>query len=188
MSIYEIIIQRRTIRKYKQWKIDRDIFKKLINAARHAPSAANLQPLKYIIIDDPETVNEIFENVKWAVYIYPEGTPKEDEKPVAFIAVLIDKEIKSTGYELLDVGLAVQNIFLTACEEGIGTCLLAAINREKIISTLSIPENYALNSLIALGFADEKPIVEECEDSIKYYKDQDGTLHVPKRKLEDIIL
>ena len=163
------------------------MFEKLINAARLAPSAANMQPLKYAIIDDEVKVNQVFEHVKWAAYIAPEGTPSENERPTAFIAVLVDTEIKKNGYEL-DIGAAVQNILLTATEEGIGTCWMGAIDREKIREILKLPSQYILNSVIALGYQGENPVCEDENGSIKYYKDKNGVLHVPKRKLKDIII
>jgi nitroreductase len=134
-----------------------------------------------------EIVAEIFKHVKWAAYISPQGTPALNERPAAFIAVLVDTTIKTAGYEL-DIGAACQNIFLTAAEEGIGTCWMGAIDRNSIKEVLNIPETYVLNTVIALGYAAESPVFEDENGSIKYYKDENGILHVPKRKLEDVIL
>jgi len=151
MGIYETILARRTIRKFKQEKIQDSTLRKLINAARHAPSAANMQPIKYIVLNDEEKVNEVFKYVKWAAYIAPHGTPSENEKPVAFIIILIDTEIKKSGYEL-DVGAAAQNIMLAAWEEGIGTCWIASVDRDAVRKALNIDERYMINSVIALGY------------------------------------
>jgi len=187
MSTYDLILKRRTIRKFKQRKIDKNTLEKLINAARFAPSAANLQPLKYVIVDKPEKVEKVFENVRWAGYIAPAGNPEKDERPVAFIAILVDTEIKKNDYQH-DIGAAVQNILLAALEEGIGTCWMGAIDRDKIRAVLNIPERYILDTVIALGYPAENPVAEDENGSIKYYKDSSGVLHVPKRKLSDIIL
>jgi nitroreductase len=187
MNAYEAILGRRTIRKFRQEKIEHTILEKLINAARVAPSASNIQPLKYIIADQKEQVGKVFENVKWAGYITPAGNPGENEKPVAFIIILADTSIRASGYEL-DIGAAAQNIFIAAYEEGIGTCWIGSVNRDKVREALSIPDNYAINSVIALGYAAESPVIEDEKGSIKYYKDDKGVLHVPKRRLEDIIL
>jgi nitroreductase len=187
MNIYDLILKRRTIRKFKQREIEYRILERLVNAARFAPSASNLQPLKYIIVDNPEDVNKVFKNVKWAAYIASEGTPAEDERPTAFIVILADTEIKKGGYEL-DIGAAAQNIFLAALEEGIGSCWMGAINRDNIRKILNIPERYIINTVIALGYLGENPVAEDEKGSIKYYKDEYGVLHVPKRRLEDIII
>jgi len=187
MNTYETIIKRRTIRKFKQEKIKRDVLIKLINAARHAPSGANLQPLKYIIVDRPEKVEKIFIYLKWAGYLAPHGDPKEGEKPVAYIIVLADTKIRKTGYEL-DAGAAIQNILLAAEEEDIGTCWIGSIDREAVRTLLNIPEEYIIDSVIALGYKGENSVSEDERGSIKYYRDENGMIHVPKRKLEDIIL
>lgn len=187
MNVYEAVTQRRTIRKFKQEPIDRAILEKLVNAARLAPSAANMQPLKYAIVNDKVAVEQVFQQVKWAAYIAPEGNPKKEEQPTAFIVILVDTEIRSAGYEL-DVGAAAQNIFLTAQEEGIGTCWMGAIDRDRIREILAIPDRYLINTVIALGYIGEKPVVEEENSSIRYYKDEAGVLHVPKRKLKDTII
>lgn len=187
MSIYDLILKRRTIRKFQQKKIDGNILEKMINAARLAPSAANIQPLKYMIIDSSENVAEMSKYVKWAAYIAPEGDPAAGEEPVAYIAILVDTEIRKAGYEL-DVGASAQNIFLTALEEGIGTCWMGAIDREKIKSHFKIPDSFIISTVVALGYPLESPVVEDIkEDQIKYFKDAEGVLHVPKRKLQDVI-
>jgi nitroreductase len=187
MIVYETILKRRTIRKFKQDAIENDILEKLINAARYAPSGANLQPIKYKIVNESDEAEKIFQNLKWAAYIAPEGTPKEGEKPVAYIVILIDTEIRTSGYEL-DVGAAAQSIFLAALEEEIGTCWVCSVNKNEVRSILKIPERFIINSVIALGYPAESPVTEEEDGSIKYYKDAEGILRVPKRKLKDIII
>ncbi len=187
MSVYELILKRRTVRKFTQEKIASHILEKMVDAARLAPSGANMQPLKYIIVDQDEKVKSVFELVKWAAYIAPNGTPEENQRPVAFIAVLADTHIRKSGYEL-DAGAAIQNILLTAKEEGIGSCWMGAIDRVKIGEVLKIHERFTLISVIALGYEGETPIAENETGSMKYYKDEEDILHVPKRKLSDIIV
>jgi len=187
MSVYDLILKRRTIRKFKQQKIDKSILEKLANAARFAPSAANLQPLKYAIVEEKEKVDTVFQHVRWAGYIAPDGTPEESERPVAFIIILLDNRIKK-GYYDMDVGAAAQNIMLAAQEEGIGTCWICSVNRDEIKSLFKIPDEFDVSSVIALGYPAESPVVEDENGSIKYYKDESGVLHVPKRRLEDVML
>lgn len=187
MEAYDLIRQRRTIRKFLQKRLERALLEKLVDAARLAPSANNMQPLKYIIVSGEEKTEQFFKYVKWAGYIAPAGNPGEDEKPVAYIVILLDTQVRETGYEL-DVGAAAQNIFITAQEMGVGSCWMGAIDREGIRKLLSIPERYTINTVVALGYPAESPITEEESGSIRYYKDESGILHVPKRKLEDVIL
>lgn len=187
MDVYDAIRQRRSIRKFQQdKKISREVLERLVEAARLAPSGANLQPVKYLIADDDRVVAGIFDNVKWAGYLAPYGDPKEGEKPVAYIALLQDKSIRESGSEL-DVGAAAQNIFLAAVNEGIGTCWIGSINRKAVRELLKLPENLILNTVIAAGYPGESPIYEDESGSIKYYRDGSGVLHVPKRKMQDIV-
>lgn len=186
MDVYEAVLKRRTIRKFKQEPIDREVLIKLVNAARYAPSGANMQPLKYMIVDDPNLNNKVFSTLKWAGYIAPHGDPKKGEEPVAYIIVLADTSIRKDGYEL-DAGAAVQNILLTAEGENIGSCWLGSINRDDLRKHLGIDENLCINSVLALGYKAEVSVAQDQDGSIKYYK-EDGILHVPKRLLEDILI
>lgn len=186
MSVYETIYKRRTIRKFKQDIIPVEKLKKLVDAARVAPQGGNVQALKYVVINDKELIEPIFKTTAWAGYIRPDGDPKEGEKPTAYILILGDTEIKKEGFDI-DAGAAVENLLLTAVEEGLGAAWLGAIDRKKIKDLLEIPDKYVLHTLVALGYPNETPVIEDAEKCIKYYKDENGVLHVPKRKLESII-
>jgi len=186
LSLYDLIISRRSIRQFKQEPVSRDILQKFINASRLAPSAANWQPLEFVVVDEEKIRKEVFTCLKWAAYIAPEGNPKPGHEPVAYIVVLVNSEIREKGFEW-DVGAAIENLILAAWEKGIGSCWLLSVDREKLREILNIPENYKIDSVLALGYPDENPVIEDMKDSIKYWKDQAGQLHVPKRKLEDVI-
>jgi nitroreductase len=185
MEVYKAIISRRSIRRFKQKEISIDLLKKFVNAARLAPSAANLQPLEFFIINDKMLCKKIFETLSWAAYIAPKWTPGESERPVAYIINLI-KDPNNKWYER-DVSFASENIALAAEEEGIGSCIMCKIDKIKIKGILNIPKNIMVDSVIALGYKAEKSVIEDYKDSVKYWRDKDQVLHVPKRKLEDII-
>jgi len=186
MKLYELLILRRSIRQFKSKSISREVLEKLVNAARLAPSAANLQPLEFIVVDEEEIRGKIFGCLRWAAYIAPQGDPRPGHEPMAYIVILANTGIKEKGYEY-DAGAAIENMILTAWEQGIGSCWLLSIERNKIQKILKIPLSYKIDSVLALGYPDEDPITEIMEDSVKYWKDSTGRLHVPKRKLEDII-
>jgi len=159
---------------------------KLINAARLAPSGSNLQPCEYVLVTKRNLLEQVFLTTKWAGYIAPAGTPKDGEKPVAYVIVLLNEKKRSQGGES-DCAAAIENIILTAWEQGIGACWIGSIDRIKLKELLSIPEHCRIDSLIALGYKAEDPVLESMKgDEVKYWKDSSGTLHVPKRKLSDI--
>jgi len=188
MDFEEVIYKRRTIRRFKQDPISLDLLKKLIDFARVAPVARNIQAVEFIIVHSAEIKDELFPLVSWAGSL-PENerTPEKGREPSAYIVVLVNTNIKSS-YVDFDVGASVQNILLGAMNFGIGTCWMGAINRGKIKKLLEIPNYYDIKQVISLGYPDEESSIEPYKDSFKYWKDEDGRMHVPKRALEDIIL
>ena len=185
MDVYNAILTRRSIRRFKQQPIDKELLIKFVDAARVAPSAANLQPLEYVIVNDKKLCEEIFGTIGWAAYIKPKWSPNKGERPIAYI-IILTKDIENKWYTR-DVGLASENIVLMAESENIGTCILLNIDREKIQNVLKIPKSLHVDSAIALGYKNEHPVLEEFKDSVKYWRDENEVLHVPKRKLNEIL-
>jgi nitroreductase len=187
MNIEEAIYKRRTIRRYKQDPIPSDILKKLIDYARVAPMARNVQGLEFVIVENSEIKERLFQLIKFAGSL-PEDqrTPEPGREPTAYIIVLVNTEIKPSFFDF-DVGAAVENILLGAVKYGIGSCWMANIKVRKIKSLLEVPEQYQVKHVISLGYPDEESFMEPYEDSYKYWKNPDGTMHVPKRDLDDVI-
>ena len=186
MNVYDAIMKRRTIRKFKQIKIDRSDLLKLVDCARMAPYAVNAQPLKFKIIDDKNLTDAISPHTKWGAAL-ADGTPKDNERPVSYIAVFGDTEIKQNF--TADSATAATVMILAAEEMGISSCWLGAINKEKIMSILKVPEKYKLEYLIAFGYPLQKSrAVDMKNGSTKYYLTDDEAVNVPKRAIEDILL
>ena len=187
MNIEEAIYKRRTIRRYKQDPISIETLKKLIDFARVAPMARNVQGLEFVIVENSETREKLFKLIKFAGSL-PEDqrTPEPGRKPTAYIIVLVNTGIKPSFFDF-DVGAAVENILLGAVKYGIGSCWMANIKVRKIKSLLEVPDQYQVKHVISLGYPDEESFMEPYEDSYKYWKNPDGTMHVPKRDLDDII-
>lgn len=186
MSLYELILSRRSIRQFRQKPIPRELLHNIVNAGRLAPSAANRQPLEFIVVDDESKKEEIFPCLKWAGYIAPEGDPKPGQEPQAYVVVLVNKAIREKGFQW-DSGAAIENMILTAWEEGIGSCWIVSVDKDAVGNSLGIPAGYIVDSVIALGYPAETPVIEDLEESVAYWKDEEGCLHVPKRKLSEVI-
>lgn len=187
--VKDLIYKNRSYRRfYQDVEMDNNTLLELIDLARLSASGANLQPLKYIISNKPEKNELIFKNLKWAAYLKDWDGPSEGERPSAYIIILKDNDISNNI--ICDQGIASQSILLGACEKGLGGCILAAINKEGIKSELKIPDRFEILLVIALGKPKEKVVIDELKDngSIKYWRDENSVHHVPKRKLEDIIL
>ena len=186
MNVYEAILNRRTIRRFDEKKeIPLELLEKLVNAARLAPSAANLQPWDFIVVNEKELCDKIFPHLRWAGYIAPEGDPPQGMRPAAYIVLVANPDINKNWQH--DFGAAAENIMLCAVEMGIGSCWLGSINRKKIKEILNIPDDREVDTLIALGYPKEKSVVEEEKGSIKYWKDENKVMHVPKRALSEIM-
>ncbi len=187
MSVYELIRRRRSIRRFQQKRIPRDELRRIVDAGRLAPSAMNMQPLEFIIVDEPEKTAALFELTNWAGYLPREqGRPSAGQEPVAFIAVLINNRLASK-WTHHDVGAAVENMILTALEAGIGSCWIGSVNRPQAAELLAVPPDFEIDSLLALGYPAEEPVAFDLQDSVKYYRDAEGRLHVPKRRLESVL-
>lgn len=184
-NVNEVILSRRTIRRFQQRSIEMSLLEKFVNGARLAPSAANLQPLEYFIVTEKKICAKIFDTLRWAAYIKPKWAPCKDERPAAYIIVLV-KDTTNKYYQR-DVGFATENIVIAAEADNIGSCVLCNIDRDQIRKILSIPQTIHIDSVVALGYKAEDPIIEDLTDTVEYWRDENQVLHVPKRRLEDIL-
>jgi nitroreductase len=183
--IYEKITSRRTIRKFVQKECPKEVLLKCVDAARLSPSGANRQPLKYIVVNDHELMKEVFSTLKWAGYLSG-YQPGENEMPRAYIVIVLDRSIsESFGH---DAGIAAMSISMVAYEAGLGSCILGAVDREKLRGILNVPDGFDVVLVVALGYPSENPVVDKVKaGDIKYWLDENRVLHVPKRSLEEIL-
>lgn len=185
-KVYDLIVARRTVRQFKPDPVPRALLERLGNAARLAPSAANLQPLEFILVDEPSVRAEVFPCLKWAAYIAPAGNPAPGHEPTAYVVVLVNTAVREKMFEY-DVGAAHENMILAAAGEGVASCWLLSIDRDRLRAIFKVPDSFRIDSVLALGYPAEAPVVEESSDSFRYWKDGDAVLHVPKRKRADIL-
>ena len=187
--IRELIVKNRTYRRfYEDFKIDKNTLESLVELARLSASGSNLQSLKYILSCEEEKNKKVFDNIKWAGYLKDWNGPEVGERPTAYVVMLCDKEI-SLNY-MWDHGIACQSILLGACEKGFGGCMFGSVDKENLRKALEIPDIYDIVTVIALGKPKETVVIDEIKDlkNVKYWRDENKVHHVPKRKLEDIIL
>lgn len=189
MTVRELILKNRSYRRFvNPWPVSRDELLSLVDLARLSPSGRNAQTLKYILSTDPHLNTLIFPTLSWAGYLKDWGGPAENERPTAYIIMLNDTEI-ATNY-FWDHGIAAQSILLGAVEVGLGGCMIASVNREKLRNILKLPDRYDIVQVIALGKPAENIVLEPMKEDgdYKYWRDTKGNHHVPKRLLSDIVL
>lgn len=187
--ISELIRKNRSCRRfYQDHTIDTQTLKKFVDLARLSPSAANLQPLRYILSTDPQKNAQIFPCLAWAGYIKDWPGPKDGERPAGYIVILSDKE-KATNYVGYDCGIASQSILLGVREKGLAGCMIASIKRQELREILSIDDRLEILLVIAIGKPKEKIVIEALDNNnIRYWRDSWDIHHVPKRDLNDIII
>jgi nitroreductase len=192
MNVYEAITKRRSIRRFQNKAVPYEALEKCIDAARLAPSGRNQQLGEYIVINDLKVLPGIFENIGGSAKLPPDkGGPRPEQAPKAYTIILVNKTLEGDANRrrvtLIDVGLAAENIMLTALEQGIGSCPILMFNEADIKLLLEIPDSYDIALVIAMGYPDESPVADLATDSVNIWVDDKGVRHVPKRKLADII-
>jgi nitroreductase len=189
MKFKSIVEKNRSYRRFKTAQpTDEKTLRELVDLARLTPSAANKQPLKYVICCSPETNTKVYDSLAWAGSLPDWPGPVPEERPSGYIIVLVDKEISDAA--AFDCGIASQTILLGAVDKGLGGCMLASVKKNQLSENLGIPKQYEIQLVIALGVPAEEVVIEEVADdgSVKYYRDDKKVHHVPKRSLEEIIV
>jgi len=189
MMIRDLIIENRTYRRFQEdVAIERRTLRELVDLARLSASAANTQPLKYVLSCEPQKNALVFQHLGWAGYLRDWPGPSEGEKPSAYIIILADTQISE--FTDCDHGIAAQSILLGAAEKGLAGCMIGTVRRKELSASLEIPPRYKILLVLALGKPAEKVVIEtvDSDGSIKYWRDPDGVHHVPKRPLDELIL
>lgn len=156
MDVLEAIKNRRSIRAFKNEDISSGTVEKLIDAARWAPSAGNIQPWEFIIVKNSEVKRRLAEAALNQKFV--------EEAPIV-IVVCADESRSFKGYGLRgkslyciqDTAAAIQNIHLAACSLGLATCWVGAFIEEKVREILDIPDRIRPVALVPTGYPAEKP-------------------------------
>ncbi len=171
MDAVTMIKERRSVRKYKNEKVDRETMKEIVDLSRWAPSWANYQIARYTLVDD-ETVIQKFAADSVQGFTYNMKT-LENAKGVVVLSFVKGKSGKldpgkgddSTSqaglWEIFDAGIACQTFCLAAYAKGVGTCIFGVINEDSIAEIVGLPENETVAALIVYGYPDEQPKVPE---------------------------
>jgi len=183
-----LVFNTRTCRRFQEDQpVALETLLTLIDLARLAGSAKNIQPLKYMAINDARRNGLIFPYLGWAGYLPDWPGPVPGERPAAYIVCLLDTSLSSRAE--FDLGIASQNILLGATEVGLSGCRIASI-AAGLHSTLQLPSHLHIQLVIALGRPKEKVLIEVMphDGSCRYWHDGDQIHHVPKRSLKEIIV
>ncbi len=184
----DLVKKNRSCRRFdNSHNIDEKTLRQLINLARNCASAANKQPLKYVICRDKDKNQEIYSCLGWAAYLKEWKGPVKEERPSAYIVILGDHSVSDKFW--CDHGITAQTILLGARTMGLAGCMFAAINIKKLKAFMDIADHLEPKLVVALGKPVETIQIDDLgeDGDIKYWRDENSVHHVPKRKLDDLI-
>jgi nitroreductase len=151
MGFIDLVKQRSSIRKYKSNSIPAEKIRKVLEAARLAPSWGNAYCSKFLVVKNLETKNELAE---------ASGCAWLSTAPVVIVALA---DPKSSGkrdgksYYLVDVGISMDHLILAATELGLGTCWIGGFNEKKARKALRVPKKLKIVAMTPIGYPDESP-------------------------------
>ena len=190
--ILDLVTKSRSWRGYDEnRKVTREELVSLVQCARLTPSSVNMQPLKYYLACDPETVAKIQPLTGWARALPELNLPHPGKRPTAFIVICQDLTISSSLARFQkDVGIVAQTMLLAATEMGLGGIMIGNFNAEKVRTALELPETIAPMLILAIGKPDETIVLTDVgeDGSTNYYRDENDVHYVPKRSLESLLL
>jgi len=146
LDVFDAIRARKSIRSYKPEQVPQRLLEKLLEAARLAPSAKNLQNWKFIVVDDGEIKQRLVKACNNQAFV---GSASH------VIAGVCDPNLNR--WHRIDMGIAMEHIALEAVELGLGTCWIGAFDENAVKSVLKVPESMQVAALITVGFPADTP-------------------------------
>lgn len=189
MSFRDLVTRSRSIRRFDEsFEVGGSVLAELVELACFTPSAANRQPLKYLAVTGSDATGKVFPCLRWAGYLPDWPGPETGERPSAFLVMLCRKE--AVAGAACDSGIAAQTIMLGAAEKELGCCIIGAFDRDRLMSALDIPDSWTILVVIALGKPVETVVIDLIDGAgdISYRRDRYGIHHVPKRKVDDVLV
>ena len=190
--IHDLVKKSRSWRGYDESRtVSREELLAFVDCARFAPSSVNAQPLKYRLVYEREELDILQPLTGWARALPEKKLPYPGHRPTAFIVICQDTAWDANlGRFLRDVGAVAQTILLAATEAGLGGIMIGNFKPERVAEALRLPETVVPMLVVAIGKPDETIVLEEVEPgaSLQYYRDENDVHHVPKRRLEDVVI
>ena len=148
MSLLDLILSRRSIRSYENKDISEEVLQQILETGRQAPSAANRQPIHFVIVKDHDILKNLCDNLITRFVKYA---------PIAIVGCADIKSLLTGRWAVVDATIAMQNMVIAAWTLGIGSCWIGACNEEKVKELLKIPDKWKVVALVTLGYPAEQP-------------------------------
>jgi nitroreductase len=165
MDFHTVIEKRRSIRKYKSDPIPKESLDRILHAAWLAPTWANMQGPKIVVVDEKEQIERLSKAIgqKWIKNI-----------PL-FLVVGISPNNSGTNaagiqYYPVDAAIVMEHLILAAVDEGLGTCWIGWFDEEKVKAVLHAPEEIRIIGITPLGYpaADPNPLSRQPIQNLVY--------------------
>ena len=166
-----LVRNRRSVRRYLDRPVEREKVMACLEAARLAPSAENVQPWRFLVIDDPEVKKRYAAAAFSGIYAFSQFAARAPVLIVILarpdlVANRIGKQIQGVTFYLIDIGIAGEHLALQAEELGLGTCWIGWFNSRATRRFFRIPRPYKIICLMALGYPEGKPGREKQRKSL----------------------
>jgi len=148
MSIVELLLSRRSIRKFRKDQIPQDELQKILEAGRHSPSASNMQPWRFIVLTDPK-IKEQLSHRQWSGFI--------KDTAVTIVGCAYEGSEYARKWSRVDTSIALENMVIAAWGFGIGSCWVGDFDEDEVRSILNVPNDWKILALISFGYPDETP-------------------------------
>jgi nitroreductase len=148
MSLIDFVLTRRSIRRYENKDIPEEVLQQILEAGRQAPSAANRQPIRFVVVKNHAILKNLCDNlitrfVKFA--------------PMAVVGCGDVNSLLTGKWAVVDATIAMQNMVIAAWTLGVGSCWIGACKEEKVKELLKIPNKWKVVALITFGYPAEQP-------------------------------
>jgi nitroreductase len=148
MSLIDNILTRRSIRRYETTDVPDEVLQQILEAGRQAPSAANRQPIRFVIVKDHDILKNLCDNLIARFVKYA---------PIAIVGCADINSILTGKWAVVDATIAMQNMVIAAWTLGVGSCWIGACNEEKVKELLKIPDKWKVVASITFGYPAEQP-------------------------------
>jgi nitroreductase len=172
MDVRDAVLERRSVRSYADRPLSRETIETVLDSVRKAPSASNRQDWHFVVADDEETIEALYEAAQQQEFVLEAGA--------VIAGVATDPETEMTcGMRagVVDVSIALDHLMLRAAEEGLGTCWLGAFDQDESREVLGIPDDEEIVALMTIGYPesdlrtvdkDRKPL----DEVVSYVRDR----------------
>jgi len=148
MSLLDVILSRRSIRRYEDKEIPKDVLDKIVEAGRQSPSAANRQPYHFVIVTDSEIKQELSKEL-FSRFL--------KNSPLIIVGCANTKALLTGKWATVDTTISLENMVIAAWSLGIGSCWIGSFKEQKIKELLKIPQDWKVVALVTFGYPAETP-------------------------------